>query len=247
MCYDKYTVRDYVKKKVGEVYLNEVYGVYDNADEIDFEKLPSKFVLKITQSSGKNIICVDKSKLNIDETIRSLNKWLKEAQKCNGQEESYVYNGHAKILCEKLLQQKNGQIPNDYRIYCFNGEPKYVIYDIETTCANGEHGNNIRRNIYDLEWNLLNIEMGRKNDIGYIVQKPDNFQEIIKVARSLSHDFPFVRVDLYNLDGKIIFGELTWIPMGGNCIIKPDSFDYELGKILRLPDVKISLGKKLQK
>ena len=247
-CYDKFTVRNYVKQKIGEHYLNEIYGIYDDALKIDFSKLPDQFALKITQSSGKNIICVNKSKLNIEATIKCLDSWLKESTSCKYEtEEQYMYNGKAQIICEKLLKLDNGKIPDDFRVYCFNGEPHYIVYDVGTTLANGQHGDDIRRNVYDLDWNLLDVEIGRKNDKTSIIPRPSNLEEMLEVSRKLSKDFPFVRVDLYNLEGRIIFGELTWIPMGGNCVIKPDHFNYEMGQLLKLPNVKVCYDKKKQK
>ncbi len=243
LCYDKYTVRTYIKEKIGEKYLNELYGVYDKAEDIDFQKLPHQFVIKITQSSGKNLICPNKEKLNTEKTVKLLNKWLQSAKARRGQEESYLYNGNAKIVCEKFLKDENDMIPNDYRIYCFNGEPKYIICDMDTTLEDGSHGTNIRRNVYDLNWNIQDVEFGRKNDLINTINKPGNIKEMIEISRVLSKDFPFVRVDLYNIRGSLIFGELTWIPMGGNCRIKPDSFDYKLGEMLQLPNVSIDYRK----
>lgn len=239
-CYDKYNVREYIKEKVGEKYLNELIGVYDSAYEIDFDSLPDKFALKITQSYAKNIICVDKNSLNVEDTREKLDNWLQEMRNLKSLgEESYCLDGNPRIICEKFLETSDGKIPEDYRIYCFNGIPKFIVCDIETTKADGTHGDNIIRNVYDTEWNFIDIFLGRKNDKSKIEQKPENLSEILEVAKKLSKDFPFVRVDLYNVDQKIVFGELTWIPMGGNCVIEPKSFDKKMGDMLILPDVDL--------
>lgn len=239
LLYDKFTVREYIKKCIGEKYLNELYGVYSNANDIDFDKLPNKFALKITQSSGKNIICSNKAGLDIEKVKIILNKWLKETNKSKEQEQSYYFTGNAQIICEKFLETKERKVPCDYRFYCFNGEPKYIIYDIDTTLEDGTHGNDIRRNVYNLNWELIDVEFGRPKNVSGKIEKPENLEEMLEISRKLSEEFPFVRVDLYNIDGKIIFGELTWIPMGGNCVITPDSFDYELGELLELPNEKL--------
>lgn len=234
-CYDKYTVREYVTEKIGGKYLNTLYGVYSSADEINFEELPEQFVLKITQSSGMNIICPDKQFLDIEATKKTLNKWLSIARKAKYQEQSNYFNGDAKIICEEFLHLETGEIPADYRIYCFNGTPKFIIHDLDTTLENGQHGHDIKRNVYDSNWNFIEVDLGRPRDEKRKVPCPSNLDEILEVSAKLSKDFPFVRVDLYNVNGKIIFGELTWIPMGGNCPINPDSFDFELGTLLKLP------------
>ena len=238
-CYDKYNVRSYIKEKlpttVSDAILNKIYGVYQNAEDIPFDKLPSKFVLKITQSSGFNIICTNKSEMNIENVVKKLNSWLLYVNNnSNKYDESYLFDGKAQILCEKFLETQNGEIPDDIRIYCFNGEAKLFVYDIGTTNRDGSHGEHIIRNVYDKEWNLVDVDLGRKHDETVMVEKPNNLDDLIKVAELLAQDFPFVRVDLYNVNEKIYFGELTWIPMGGICLIKPEKYDYILGDWLEL-------------
>lgn len=236
--YDKVNVRGYIKEKLGKEYcasfLNTLYGVYSNANEINFDELPSSFVLKISQSSGSNIICPDKTKLNVSEAKRTLNKWITIANGKHFSEEGYIFDGNAVICCEKFLRDKNGNIPYDIRVYCFNGEPRFFVCDVGTTLKDGSHGDAIVRNVYDLEWNLQSFNLGRPRDPRVKIQKPNNLDEIIRVSRVLSEDFKFVRVDLYDIDGKLVFGELTWIPMGGSCVVEPDYMDYELGSLLNL-------------
>lgn len=244
-CYDKYTVRGYIANKLGkeqaELILNNLFYVFNTADEIDFDKLPDKFVLKITQSSGYNIICPNKSKLDKHLAIVKLREWLKKTNSPkhlkDAMEENYYFNGNAKIICEKFLESNNGDIPIDFRIYCFNGEPKLVVCDFGTTEKNGQHGQNIVRNVYDLEWNLLDMDLGRAHNRDIIMPKPKNLEQMIAIAKKLSKDFMFVRVDLYDLGEKIVFGELTPIPMGGHCVIKPDKYDVLLGSWLKIPSL----------
>ena len=240
-CYDKVNVRDYVVEKLGqkrgEAILNELYGVYDRPEVIDFNQLPNAFALKVTQSSGFNVLCLDKNRLDKSEVVQKLKDWQRISNMMGDfSEEGYIYDGHARICCERYLRQEDGSVPPDIRIYCFHGVPRLFVCDFGTTNDDGSHGTHIVRNVYDESWNLLEVDLGRPHDPSVVMEKPDNLDELIFVARKLSEDFPFVRVDLYNLNESIIFGELTWIPMGGNCIISPLSFDREMGSWLDIPN-----------
>lgn len=239
-CYDKITVREYIVQKLGESYcktfLNRLLKVYETPDDIDLEELPNRFVLKVSQSSGYNIICANKQILNWNESKKKLSAWLTEVNdKKPSVKKGFVFDGNARILCEQYLSLDDGTIPYDLRIYCFNGEPKLFVCDIGTTKSDGSHGDHIIRNVYDLNWNLMDIDLGRKHDSSYCMDKPENLEEIIAVAKKLSEDFIFVRVDVYNVQNRLIFGELTWIPMGGYCLINPSEFDELFGEWLKLP------------
>ena len=243
-CYDKFDVRGYVVEKLGEdegnSILNRVYGVYEDAAEIDFDALPEKIVLKVTQSSGSNIICRNKKDLDIAHATSQLNKWLNVAKKASTKsEEGSMYTGRAKILCEEYLENSSGEIPPDIRVYCFNGAPKLFVCDFGTTDERGEHGEHIVRNVYDLNWNLIDVNLGRPHDEDVVMERPDNLERIVEIAKKLAEDFLFVRVDLYDVDGRLIFGELTWIPMGGNCVIEPDRYDYLMGSWLSIPELSV--------
>ena len=245
-CYDKLNVREYIIEKLGkekgEDLLNDLFFVYNDVDEINFDELPEKFVLKITQSSGANIICPDKKLLNINDTKEKLRIWLEKARKNENKntisyEESYVFDGNPKIICEKFLEDSNGKIPSDIRVFCFNGEPKLFVIDFGTTEESGVHGTHIVRNVYDLDWNLMDVNLGRLHDPNFVMEKPKNIEEIISISRKLSEDFYFVRVDLYNIDGDLKFGELTWMPQGGKCVITPDQYDFIFGSWLNIPSI----------
>lgn len=244
MCYDKIKVRDYVADKLGQEeagrVLNEVYAIYEQPEDIEFDSLPDSFVLKVSQSSGYNVICPDKSKLNVDRAVSQLRRWQalsKEAY--NASIESYAFDGHPKISCERFLSFDNGEIPPDIRVYCFNGKPRLFVCDFETTTKEGAHGEHIKRNVYDLDWNLLDVDLGRPHDSSIGMEKPDNLDDIVCIASKLAEDFLFVRVDLYNMNGRIVFGELTWIPMGGKCVISPESFDCKMGSWLDISDATV--------
>lgn len=227
---DKYKVREYVEKKISDKYLIKLLGVYDKAEDIDYDKLPNQFVLKCNHGSGYNIICKDKTKLNIDKTNKQLDKWLKEDfSKIKG--ETQYSNVKRKIVCEEYIEDSNKQL-RDYRIFCFDGEPDFILIDNEL------HGNNPTRDFYDIKWNRLdlrNVEPNSKNEL----DKPKNLEEMVEVAKKLSKGFPFVRVDLYNIDNKkIFFGELTFTHSGGRKPFSPLEKDIEIAKKINLEEYK---------
>lgn len=202
-CTDKYKVREYVQDKNCEEILNELYGVYNNPNEINFEDLPDKFVLKCTHGCAYNIICKDKEKLDIEETKKRLRKWMKEKYGWATGELHYT-KIEPRIICEKYIQTKNDVLPMDYKFYCFNGVCKGIL-----VCSEREES--LKLNFFDTNWNELqyikDYERGNKK-----IKKPDNLEKMIKYAEKLSKDFKFVRVDLYENDENIIFGELTFTP-----------------------------------
>ena len=224
---DKYKVRDYIKKIVGEEYLIPLLGVYDKSSDIDYSKLPNQFVLKINNGSGYNLIITDKDKLDIKKTNKKLNTWLKEDYSKIKKEPQYT-NVERKILCEKFINDKNGQLL-DYKFFCFCGVPKFIEVDFDRF-------DNHTMNFYDLEWNLLNFTKGNYKNYKGEVKRPKNFDKMIELTKKLCKDFNFVRVDLYNVDGKIYFGELTFTPAGGVTPFNPIEKDLEFAKLIELGD-----------
>lgn len=220
---DKYEVRNFISSKNLSEILVELYGVYDSPEEIRYDELPNSFVIKTTNGSGTNIICKDKSKLNRSKSNLLLNDWLRRDYYAAGREWAYKNIKPRIVIEEFLIESKapNSDI-NDYKILCFNGEPKYIIVDIDRST---EH----KRNIYSTDWTKINVETDKKN-FNHKIAKPEKLTEMLEIARSLSENFPFVRVDLYLVNNKIYFGELTFYPWTGYVQFKPDSFDYELGK-----------------
>lgn len=222
-CSDKYSVREYLKEKGCPEILNKLYGVYDNFEQIDFNKLPNKFVLKCTHGCGYNIICNDKNKLNLDMSKRKVNKWMKEKYGLATTELHYTHI-KPRIIVEKYLCNEYDKMPIDYKFYCMNGEVKCVL-----VCS--ERENRLKLNYYDISWKKLNYSKENWTGKRYL-SKPQNFDKMLNYARMLSQDFPFVRVDLYNDNGKIIFGELTFTPA---CCCAPyysDEGDKILGNML---------------
>lgn len=227
-CVDKYEVRKYVENKgLGNI-LDKLYGVYESPDKIDFETLPNQFVIKTTTGSGgQNVIIVkDKSKIEIEELRGKFRKWNSSNNLGALAGREWAYKGcKNRILIEELLED-NEQHDSliDYKLFCFNGEPQflYVITDRKP----GEYA---FLGIYDIDFNKLPVYRCDERRQEYVVEKPRNYEEMVAVARKLSTDFPHVRVDLYNVNGRIYFGELTFYDGSGYFDYDPDEFDYKMG------------------
>ncbi|MEI0510823.1 ATP-grasp fold amidoligase family protein [Brachyspira intermedia] len=232
-CSDKYLAREYIADKIGDKYLIPLIEVYDNAEDIDFNVLPNQFVLKINWGSGQNIIVKDKSTLNIEETKNKLKYWMEPANNHYYGSFEWAYkNIKPKIICEKYIEQFDGNL-YDYKIFCFNGEPKYVKVNIE-------HIPVYKECFYDINWNKLELETISSNSILYEgnVEKPICFDLMIEIAKKLSKDFVFIRVDFYIIENLLKIGELTFYPSNGMSKFKYKKWDYELGELLTLPKEK---------
>lgn len=233
---DKYKVREYISEKIGEDYLIPLLGVWDDPEEIDFDSLPNKFVLKCNHNSGLGMcICTDKSKIDIKKVKNELKSGLAQNYYLNGREWPYK-NVSRKIICEKYMTDETGKNLRDYKFYCFDGKPKIVgIYqdrnsDKETT-----------GDFFDMNFELVDLRFGMPNALNK-PQKPQKFQEMIKIAEILSEGMPEVRVDLYISNNKIYFGELTFFDGGGFDKIEPLEWDYKLGSWIKLPKKMLSNG-----
>lgn len=226
-CVDKYLVRGFVKNKGLENILVPLYGVYDNVNEINFDSLPSKFVFKTNNGSHTNIICENKNNLDLKQTEKVLNEWLTRRTTKAGREWAY-YDVNPKIICEKLLEPEDGNLI-DYKFYCFDGKAHFIKVATNTNNPNGpENG------IFDMEFKQLPYCRKEVQKINERLQRPKNFKLMCQIAEKLSEDFPHVRVDLYNIDGKIYFGELTFYDTSGYQIFEPDEFDFILGKLFKI-------------
>ncbi|MCK0160272.1 ATP-grasp fold amidoligase family protein [Allomuricauda sp. F6463D] len=227
---DKYEVRDYVKEKVGEQYLNELIGVYNRPNMINFSELPNKFVLKATHGYHFNILVNDKSQLNLTKTKLLLYKWLSKNQyKRGGLEWAYKY-AKPRLIVEKYLEEIGKEDINDYKFFCFDGEPKLLHVDID-------RGTEHSRAYYDMDWNKLPVYQERFGCIEGEVEQPENFQEMIAVVKKLAEGFPFVRVDLYNLNKTIIFGEMTFYPADGRMEFIPEEYNKIIGDYFTIPSI----------
>jgi hypothetical protein len=226
-CADKFKVREYIASKgCGEI-LNEMYGVYDNPQDIDYAALPERFALKCNHGAGYNIICSDKLSLNIEKTNKQLSKWLSEDFSSHFVEPQYR-KIERKILCEKYIENDRGGFPDDYKFYCFNGKPYAVM-----VCIGREKGTP-KFYYFDMNWNPLpfedTVKLINKNDLP---EMPDGFLKMKHYAMKLATDFKFVRADFYLLNGDVIFGELTFTPSAGLDVSLQEA-DAILGGQLRL-------------
>ena len=224
---DKYKVREYITEKGLNYLLVDLYDVIDSPNKINLEKLPNKFVVKTTNGSGTNIFIKNKKDLDEHEIKKQLEDWLNRNISAAGREWAYK-DIEPKIIFEQFLEdeyQKDGV--NDFKFLCFNGEPKYIIHDVDRF-------NNHLRNTYDINWNYIPVSSDVKNGPDAF-PKPNQLERMIEISKILSEDFPFVRVDLYNVNGKIYFGELTFYPWTGYVQFNPDKFDLILGNEFDLP------------
>ena len=233
-CADKYAVREYVESKDLGFLLNELYAVYDKAEDIDFSVLPNSYAMKANNSSGTNRFVFDNSKADHNALREDAKGWLAHKAKSISGEWCYE-NIEPRIIFEKLLpRDENNDLP-DYKFFCFNGEPYclYTMIDYTDNHANGKLG------FYDMEFNQLPYRRMDFAPITKKLEKPKNFDKMVEYARILSHDFPHVRVDFYNIDGQIVFGELTFHNASGYTVFEPDEFDFILGEKFILPEKTI--------
>jgi TupA-like ATPgrasp len=232
-CSDKYEVREYVKKSGCEEILNQIYGVYEDTSEINWDNLPNKFVLKCTHGCGFNIICDHKDKLNKDQTFAQFDKWLKIRIDKTFAEIHYS-KIKPRIICERYLETDAGFLPLDYKIYCFNGKAGLV-----SVCSN--RAISLIYNYFDLNWEKMNIT--KKVFLNEnLPKKPECFDEMVKYAEILSKPFPFVRVDFYIYKGKPVFGEMTFTPGAGMGLNLNEKGLQYLGEMLKLPSKNEALN-----
>lgn len=223
-CAGRVGVREYVEEKGYKDLLIKWLGVFDKFDDIDFDKLPNQFAMKCSHGCAMNYICFDKSKIDIPALRKKFNKWLKTNY---GKKTVELHYSKIKpqIIIEELLIE-NGKLPTEYKIHVFNGVAKnlYVVTS---------RGIDIRYNNYYIDWTPFDgsqFNGWKKTD--YPLKKPSNFDEMVKVAESLASPFPFVRVDLYNVNGQIYFSEMTFTPAKGTLILDDDQCDFEMGEWL---------------
>lgn len=234
-CVDKYRVREYVESCGLGYILNELYGAYDSSSEINIEELPNEFFIKTNHGCGCNFWCHDKAKFPIKAVFKKLDKNLKENYYMQSREWPYK-DVKPKIIVEKVLKPSGKNAPLlDYRFLCFGGKVQYLFVDIDTCDDDGGHKISAKRNVYDRNFRYLNVRVGRENFPRKYVKKPENYEEMIECAEKLAEPFPFVRVDLYNIDGKIVFGELTFYHAGCASIFEPWSFAETMGDLIELP------------
>lgn len=224
---DKYEVRKYVAQEIGEEYLIPLIGVWEKFDDIDFSKLPNQFVLKCTHDSGGLIICKDKNTFDVESARKKINKCIKRNYYYNFREWPYK-NVKPRIICEQYITSKIDNDIKDFKFMCFNGEVKCSF-----VCSNRGSENGLNVDFYDIDWNHMPFERHYKNS-GIIERKPTNYDLMIRISEKLSQKIPFVRVDLYEVDGTLYFGELTFYPGAGIEEFRPEEYDYLLGSWINI-------------
>lgn len=234
VCSNKEKVREYVKECGLEHILNESYGSYSSPDEIDFDSLPDSFVLKDTLGSGGDsvILVEDKNSVDIEELKKKMQVWIEEDSTKKNVGREWIYEGEKhRIIAEKLLQaDRSGDLP-DYKFFCFNGKA-FCLYMMENYTKHHSKG---RMGFLDRDFKLKGVSREDFEPIVKQPEKPENYDEMLKYAEILAKAFPHVRADFYNINGKIIFGELTFFNASGYTKFRPDSFDLEMGEAFELP------------
>ena len=225
---DKYEVREYIENKLGQEYLIPLIGVWDNFDDIDFEKLPDEFVMKCTHDSGSVFICRDKSKID----VKSLRKQMKSAQKRSqyraGRE--WAYKGlKPRIVVEKFMVDDSYIGLKDYKFFCFDGKVKAMFIATDR----GVEGEDVKFDFFDPDYNHLSMKHGHEN-ANVLPACPQNFEEMKKIAEKLSEGLRQVRVDLYNINGRTYFGEMTFYHHCGFVPFTPEEWDYIIGDWIKI-------------
>lgn len=223
---DKLAVRDFVSERAGDKYLIPMIARYDSADEIDWDRLPDRFVLKCTHGSGSNIICADKSKLDISDSRRKLDRWMSMNWFNTSREWPYK-NIEPRIIVEEYLEGPNGAVPFDYKIMCFEGEPTYIIVDADRYSKH-------TRSFYDVNW-IRQDMFNRHPGIPYEIERPEKLSEMLELARLLSRGLHHVRVDMYVVGGAIYFGEMTFFHGYGMEVYRPLEFERHMGDLINFP------------
>ena len=229
---DKLNVRNFIKEKIGEEYLIPLIGAWDSPDEIDFDALPDKFVLKCNHNSGTGMcICRDRSTLDTEKVRKELRKGLAEDYYIFTREWPYK-NVKRKIICEVFMEDSGTSELRDYKFFCFNGIPRFllVISDRE------KEGEKTKVDFCGMDGKHLPV----KSDVFEISETdpelPSEFEKMKELAVTLSQGIEFVRVDFYQVNGRVYFGEMTLFPLSGFVPYTPEAFDYQMGSWLELPE-----------
>lgn len=226
---DKIDAKKYVASIIGDKYIIPTLGVWNSVDEIEWDKLPNQFVIKVSSDSGGIVVCKDKQTLDIEKAKEKLtNGWGKNYYVHN---KEYPYRDLTpRIIAEEYKEDESGYELRDYKIFCFNGEPKILFVASDRQKA----GEDTKFDFFDLNWNHLPFTNGHPNSKEFIA-KPKNFEEMLEIAKKLSVGIPQVRIDLYNCNGQIYFGEITFFHWSGMTAFDPIEWDFKLGKMIKLP------------
>ena len=225
---DKYEVKKYIADKIGEQHVIPTLGVWDKFEDINFNELPNQFVLKCTHDSGGLVVCKDKSKLNLKEVKAKIEKSLTNNYYLWTRE--WPYKGvKPRIIAEKYMEdQETGEL-RDYKFFCFNGEPKLMFVASERGLKNTKF------DFYDMQFHHMNIVQHYPNS-EYSIEKPEHFEKMVMLAEKLSAGFPHVRVDFYEANGQVYFGEMTFYHFEAIVPFETEEWDKKIGDWLVLPD-----------
>lgn len=230
-CADKYAVRSYVTENGYGFLLNDLLAAYDSPEDIDWDELPDRFALKLNFACGYNIICQNKSQLDKAKAISQLKYWMKQ-KPWLGYAELQYKDVPLKILVERYLEGKDGCFPEDYKLYCFHGEPQAILY------MSGRYSDHMKAGFFDIDWEYIGAPHTKKAygtfDANNLPPRPDSLPMMLKAARSLSKPFPFVRIDFYDLDGTAVLGEMTFSPAGGFDASEIDVHGVSMADMLNL-------------
>ncbi len=226
---DKYEVKKYVKDIIGEKHIIATLGIWNKFEDIDFEKLPNRFVIKCTHDSGGVVICKDKNNFDKKKARKKINKALKKNYFYFGREWPYK-NVKPRIIIEEYMEDANTQEINDYKFMCFNGKVKCSF-----VCTDRRSKEGLKVTFFDLNWNKLPFERHYPTSKKEI-EKPSNYNLMIELSEKLAKNIPFIRVDWYEINGQVYFGELTFFPGCGLEEFTPEEWDYKLGDWIELPN-----------
>lgn len=226
---DKYEVKKYVADIIGEEYIVPTYGVWDKFEDINFDELPDQFVLKCTHDSGGFVICQDKSKLDIEEARKKINNSLKHNYYYLWREWPYK-NVKPRIIAEKYMENETGQPLKDYKFFCFNGLGKFMYI---STDLNDHLEKQVFTDFFDMDFNRIKMKFKAPNSPeGVIIEKPKNFDKMKEFSEKLAANIPHVRIDWYEVKGKLYFGEITFFHNSGFFEIKPEKISDELSDLI---------------
>ncbi len=226
---DKYAVKEYVTRIVGAEYIIPLLGVWEAFDDINFDELPNQFVLKCTHDSGGVVICKDKSVFDFDGARKKINKSLKNDYYVFSREKAYK-NIPRRIIAEEYMEDKDAKELRDYKFFCFDGVPKIFFIASDRQSLTEE----TKFDFFDMDCNHLSLINGHPN-ADVVPECPRNFEVMKKFAAVLSQGIPHVRVDFYEVNGRVYFGEMTYSHWGGMMPFTPEEWDYTLGSWIHLP------------
>lgn len=226
---DKYEVKQYISEKIGSEYIIPTLGVWDKFDDIDFDLLPDKFVLKCTHDSGGLVICSDKNRFDKKKARKKINRSLRTNYYSQKREWPYK-NVIPRIIAEQYMVDESGKELKDYKLLCFSGKVEYSF-----VCSERFKKEGLKVTFFDKEWKKMPFTRSYPAS-KKLITKPVNYKKMVELAETLSHDILFVRVDFYEIRGKIYFGELTFYPGSGLEAFQPEEWDYKLGSLINLPN-----------